>query len=226
MSELSHAEFDLMVSGAPYLASDPYIGQVARAQRAKLNRINKEEDSEERMKLLRDFVNADKDAEFDIWAPFFCEYVSSSLLKSLLELTCMRLCRGSILRSGTTCSWAPVAPFSTSARVGLQPPVDWSCSDLMLVVTIGDRTLIGPNVQIYTPVHPLRPEDRNGSKGREWAKPITIGKDCWIGGAVVICPGVTIGDGATVGAGSVVTKDVESRCLVAGNPAKLIKRIE
>ncbi|CEL59910.1 Nodulation protein L OS=Rhizobium meliloti (strain 1021) GN=nodL PE=3 SV=1 [Rhizoctonia solani AG-1 IB] len=93
-------------------------------------------------------------------------------------------------------------------------------------ITIGERTLIGPNVQIYTPVHPLRPEERNGLKGAEWAKPIRIGKDCWIGGSSIICPGVTIGDGSTVGAGSVVTKDVEPRCLVAGNPARLIKRID
>ncbi|KAF8695585.1 Maltose acetyltransferase, partial [Rhizoctonia solani] len=93
-------------------------------------------------------------------------------------------------------------------------------------ITIGERTLIGPNVQIYTPVHPLRPEERNGLKGKERAKPIKIGKDCWIGGAVIILPGITIGDGSTVGAGSVVTRDVEPRSLVAGNTAKLIKRID
>ncbi|KAF8601214.1 hypothetical protein BDV93DRAFT_524936 [Ceratobasidium sp. AG-I] len=63
-----------MVSGAPYLASDPYIRQVAKAQRAKLKAINKEEHDDERMKLLRAFINTDKDAQFDIWAPFFCEY--------------------------------------------------------------------------------------------------------------------------------------------------------
>ncbi len=61
--------------------------------------------------------------------------------------------------------------------------------------------------------------------GPEASKPITIGKDCWIGGGTIILPGVTIGDGVTVGAGSVVTKDVESRTVVAGNPAKFIKAI-
>jgi maltose O-acetyltransferase len=78
-----------------------------------------------------------------------------------------------------------------------------------IIITIGERTLIRPNVQIYTPVHPLRPEERNGIRGKEWAEPIKIGKDCWTGGAVIILPGVKIGDESTVGAGSVVTKDVE-----------------
>ncbi|KAJ8507843.1 hypothetical protein ONZ45_g9822 [Pleurotus djamor] len=93
-------------------------------------------------------------------------------------------------------------------------------------VSIGSRTLIGPNVQIYTPTHPISPEERAGMNGREAAKPIKIGNDCWIGGSVVILPGVTIGDGVTVGAGSVITKDVEPRRVVAGNPARLIKLID
>lgn len=62
-------------------------------------------------------------------------------------------------------------------------------------------------------------------RGPEAAKPITIGSDCWLGGGVIVCPGVTIGDGCTVGAGSVVTKDVERRVVAVGNPARVIKRI-
>lgn len=92
-------------------------------------------------------------------------------------------------------------------------------------VHIGSRTLFGPNVQIYTAEHPLRPEDRNGTKGRESARPIRIGNDCWIGGAAIILPGVTIGDGVTVGAGSVVTRDVPARSVVVGNPARVVKVI-
>ncbi|QRV95235.1 maltose O-acetyltransferase [Ceratobasidium sp. AG-Ba] len=189
-SELDRTEWGLMVSGAPYLASDPYIQTIAKARRSKLNEINAEKDSDRRSELLHEFLNVEKDAEFDIWMPFFCEYGSNIKI-------------GNDVFIGTGCCILDVCP-----------------------VTIGDRTLIGPNVQIYTPLHPLRPEERNGSKGREWGKPIVIGNDCWIGGAVVICPGVTIGDGSTIGAGSVVTKDVESRCFVAGNPAKLIRRID
>jgi acetyltransferase-like isoleucine patch superfamily enzyme len=62
--------------------------------------------------------------------------------------------------------------------------------------------------------------------GPEYGKPITIGEDCWIGGNVVVLPGVTIGRGVTVGAGSVVTKDVEDYVVVAGNPARVIRRLE
>ena len=93
-------------------------------------------------------------------------------------------------------------------------------------VTFGDRCLLGPNVHLYCPGHPLDAVDRNGLRGKEFAKPITVGNDVWIGGGVIILPGVTIGDGVTVGAGSVVTKDVESFTVVAGNPAKVIKRLE
>merc|ERR1712093_220252 len=67
-------------------------------------------------------------------------------------------------------------------------------------VTIGDRTIIGPNVQFYAATHPTSPEERNGKYGKEYSRAITIGDDCWIGGAVVICPGVKIGNGSTVAA--------------------------
>jgi maltose O-acetyltransferase len=90
-------------------------------------------------------------------------------------------------------------------------------------ISIGSNTMFGPNVQIYTASHPLDPIER---RGRELGKPVAIGNDCWIGGSAVILPGVTIGDGVVVGAGSVVTKNVEPYVVVAGNPAKVIKRIE
>jgi carbonic anhydrase/acetyltransferase-like protein (isoleucine patch superfamily) len=83
-------------------------------------------------------------------------------------------------------------------------------------VKIGDRTLLACNVSVITATHPVSPEERRGSLGKEYAKPVTIGDDCWIGANVVILPGVTIGNGVTVGAGSVVTKDVEDRSIVVG----------
>lgn len=90
-------------------------------------------------------------------------------------------------------------------------------------VTIGDDCFIGPNVSIYTACHSTDPVERNTRE--EWARPVTIGNNVWIGGSATILPGVTIGDNVTVGAGSVVTKDVESNCVVAGNPARIIKRL-
>ncbi|KAF0559389.1 maltose o-acetyltransferase [Gigaspora margarita] len=91
-------------------------------------------------------------------------------------------------------------------------------------VEIGDRVMFGPNVSLYPATHPLQPEER--SKGPESALPIKIGNDVWIGGGAIICPGITIGDGVTVGAGSVVTKNVPSYVVVAGNPAKIIRHLE
>lgn len=90
-------------------------------------------------------------------------------------------------------------------------------------VTIGRNVFIGPNVSIYTACHPLDPEER--ATGVEWAEPVTIGDDCWIGGGVTLLPGVTVGDGCTIGAGAVVTRDVPPRCMAAGNPARVIRRI-
>ncbi|KAJ3414781.1 hypothetical protein HDV05_006028 [Chytridiales sp. JEL 0842] len=92
-------------------------------------------------------------------------------------------------------------------------------------VTIGDNVLIAPNVSIYAATHPLDPQLR-ANWGPELSKAITIGSDVWIGGNSVILPGVTIGDGVTIGAGSVVTKDVDPYVVVAGNPAKVIRRLE
>ena len=90
-------------------------------------------------------------------------------------------------------------------------------------VTIGDDCFIGPNVSIYTACHSTDPDERNSRQ--EWAKPVTIGNNVWLGGSVTILPGVTIGDNVTIGAGSVVVKDIPSNSVAAGNPCKVIKRI-
>jgi maltose O-acetyltransferase len=92
-----------------------------------------------------------------------------------------------------------------------------------MLVLIGSRTLIGPNVQIYSATHPLDHKVR--ASGLEYAKPVTIGEDVWIGGSAVICPGVIIGDRSVIGAGSVVTKDIPSDVFAAGNPCKIIRKL-
>ena len=89
--------------------------------------------------------------------------------------------------------------------------------------TIGDDCFIGPNVGIYTACHSTDPVERNTRN--EWALPVTIGNNVWIGGGVTILPGVTIGDNVTIGAGSVVVKDIESNSVAVGNPARVIKKI-
>lgn len=91
-------------------------------------------------------------------------------------------------------------------------------------VTIGDDCFIGPNVSIYTACHSTDPVERNTRQ--EWARPVTIGNNCWLGGSVTILPGVTIGDNVTIGAGSVVVKDIPSNSIAVGNPAKVVKRIK
>ena len=90
-------------------------------------------------------------------------------------------------------------------------------------VTIGDDCFIGPNVSIFTACHSTDPVERNSR--REWAKPVIIGNNVWIGGSVTILPGVTIGDNVTIGAGSVVTRDIPSNSVAVGNPCKVIKHI-
>ena len=90
-------------------------------------------------------------------------------------------------------------------------------------VTIGDDCFVGPNVSIYTACHSTNPVERNSRK--EWALPVTIGNNGWIGGSVTILPGVTIGDNLTIGAGSVVVKDIPSNVIAVGNPCRVIRRL-
>lgn len=90
-------------------------------------------------------------------------------------------------------------------------------------VSIGKHAFIGPNVAIYTAGHPLHPHLRN--QEYEWAQPISIGDHVWLGGNVVINPGVNIGNNVVIGSGSVVTKDIPANVFAAGNPCKVIRPI-
>lgn len=90
-------------------------------------------------------------------------------------------------------------------------------------VTIGNDCFIGPNVSIYTACHSTDPQERNSR--REWAEPVTIGDNVWIGGSVTILPGVSIGNNTTIGAGSVVTKDIPANVVAVGNPCRVIRKL-
>lgn len=90
-------------------------------------------------------------------------------------------------------------------------------------VTFKDNVLIGPNCGFYTAGHPVDVNMRN--EGLEYAKPIEVGNNVWIGGSVTVVPGVTIGDNTIIGAGSVVTKDIPANSIAVGNPCRVIKSI-
>ena len=99
-------------------------------------------------------------------------------------------------------------------------------------VKIGSNVFMGPNVSLLTPIHPLRYQDRNiyerkdgVNTDKEYAKPITIGDNCWIAGNVTVCGGVTIGNGSVIGAGSVVTHSIPDGVFAAGVPCKVIREI-
>jgi maltose O-acetyltransferase len=91
-------------------------------------------------------------------------------------------------------------------------------------ITIGADCQIGPNVQLLTPTHPIDPGMRRARL--EAAKPIAIGDNVWLGGGVIVCPGVTIGDNTVIGAGAVVTRDIPANVVAVGNPARVLRAIE
>ena len=108
---------------------------------------------------------------------------------------------------------------------------NFTCLDVC-PVHIGDNVMIGPNVTIATPMHPMLPEERNFRLREdgtlynlEYAKPVTIENDCWLAANVVVCGGVTIKEGSVIGAGSVVTKNIPPHSLAVGNPCKVIREI-
>lgn len=128
-----------------------------------------------------------------------------------------------------------ICDYGCNINIGHNVSINMNCTFVDCnKITIGNNVLISSNVQIYTPTHPIELEERltpdwSPESGeyfcRTYARPVTIGNGCWIGGGVIILPGVTIGDGAVIGAGSVVTKDVPENCVAAGNPCRVLRRI-
>ncbi|KAA9340927.1 sugar O-acetyltransferase [Adhaeribacter soli] len=114
--------------------------------------------------------------------------------------------------------------YGSNMVIGEKVFFNFNCVVLdVMQVRIGSRTLFGPNVQIYTATHPLDYQVR--ASGVEYAKPVSIGEDVWVGGSAVICPGVSIGDRTVIGAGSVVTRAIPADVFAAGNPCRVIRHL-
>ena len=123
--------------------------------------------------------------------------------------------------------------YGCFTRVGENTYVNFNFTCLDCApVSIGANVFFGPNISLLTPVHPLRWQERNlytkpdgTMTNREYARPITIGDNTWLGGSVTVCGGVTIGEGSVIGAGSVVVKDIPPNAFAAGNPCRVIREI-
>ncbi|MFE0776672.1 sugar O-acetyltransferase [Streptomyces sp. NPDC058861] len=112
--------------------------------------------------------------------------------------------------------------YGSNISVGARTFVNYNLTALdVAAITIGEDCQIGPNVQLLTPTHPLEPQPRRDKL--EAALPISIGNNVWLGGGVIVCPGVSIGDNSVIGAGSVVTKDVPANVVAVGSPARPVR---
>ncbi len=135
---------------------------------------------------------------------------------ALLRVRLHEVGDGAVIRPPFHCD------YGYNIALGRGAFLNFNCVILDVVqVTIGDGAQIGPAVQIYTADHPRDAGLRR--EGLEFGRPVTIGRNVWIGGGAIILPGISIGDDAIVGAGSVVTRDVPAGATVAGNPARLLQ---
>ncbi|WP_108651865.1 sugar O-acetyltransferase [Dongshaea marina] len=146
------------------------------------------------------------------------EFTADTERRELCEQLFGHFGKGSIVCSPFTCE------LGQFIEIGEKCYINFNVTILDLHrVSIEDHVMIAPNVHIYTATHSL-----DHSKRLDWeviAKPVTLKRHAWIGGGAVICPGVTIGERSVVGAGAVVTRDVPDDCVVAGNPARVIRKL-
>jgi maltose O-acetyltransferase len=126
---------------------------------------------------------------------------------------------GTVVRPPLRCD------YGYQTRIGDRTFVNWGliCLDVG-TITIGDDVQIGPNVQLLTATHPVEPGPRRDKW--EGSRPIAIGNNVWLGGGVIVCPGVTIGDNTVVGAGAIVTKDLPANVVAVGNPARVVRSVD
>lgn len=159
------------------------------------------------------FACKQKIYDFNNLAPYLDES-ATSLLKSILGKTGENIC----IEAPFHCD------YGWNIEVGENFFANYNLTILDVAkVTIGKNVQMAPNVSIYTAGHPIHPDTRN--TGYEYGIPITIGDNVWIGGNVVILPGVKVGDNVVIGAGSVVTKDIPDNVIAMGNPCKIVREI-
>ncbi len=114
--------------------------------------------------------------------------------------------------------------YGVNIALGTKVAFNFNCVVLdVMRVEIGSHAHFGPAVQIYTAMHPIRAVERR--QGMEFAKPVSIGSDVWVGGGAIICPGATVGDRSVIGAGSVVTRAIPADVFAAGNPCRVIRSL-
>lgn len=188
-------EKEKMLAGLPYDSRDSELLDRYYQARKILRTFNDSDAAETKAEAMKQLFANVGD---DVWveSPFFCDY-------------------------------------GNNITIGANTFINYNCIFIDdNLITIGANCLLGPHVQLYTAEHPLSASERivasgSGTKTRyvTTTKPIVIGDNVWIGGNVVILPGVTIGNNVTIGAGAVVTKSVADNCVVVGNPARVVKSL-
>lgn len=125
---------------------------------------------------------------------------------------------GTVIRPPFQCD------YGYQTHIGARTFANWGLVALDVGrITIGDDVHIGPNVQLLTATHPVEPGPRRAKW--EGSAPITIGDNAWLGGGVIVCPGVTIGENTVVGAGAVVVRDLPANVVAVGNPARIVRHL-
>lgn len=148
--------------------------------------------------------------------------LNSAFAESALDRRRILLERMGAVGKGTVVRAPFFCDYGFNVSLGDDVFLNYNCVLLDVVtIAIGDRTQIGPAVQIYAADHPRDADARR--RGLERGRPVHIGSDVWIGGGAIILPGVSIGEGAVIGAGSVVTRNVGPGTTVVGNPARVVR---
>jgi maltose O-acetyltransferase len=164
--------------------------------------------------LAADFARAQELLERYNAAPHTAQDERDRILRELLG----HVGDGVVVRPPFRCE------YGARVSIGARTFLNFDCVMLDVVeITIGEACQLATRVQLLTATHPIDPGPRRA--GWESAAPIAIGDNVWLGGGVVVCPGVTIGDDTVVGAGAVVTRDLPAGVVAAGVPARPLREI-